>query len=96
MDKRDKKINIQNKIIHTLQTENTSLKERITELERIVDDNKRIVEAADKYREEHETCIASLNEAKEKYIVEANKMRDLRKKTKKDFDEFLKVLNKYS
>lgn len=96
MDKKDKRINLQDKIIHMLQTENTSLRERIKELEQIVNDNEQIIEAADKYREEQEKCIASLNEAKEKYLVEAKKMHDLRKKTKKDFDEFCKILDKYA
>ena len=60
--KLEKKIELQAKIIHELQEENASLVERIKELERIVNDNEKIIDTAKTYRDEHEKCIASLNE----------------------------------
>ena len=92
--KQDKKIALQSKIIRELQDENTSLTERIKELEQIVNDNAKIIDAVNIYRIEHEKCIASLDEAKTKYIQAARDMAEQKQKYKNEMENLLKTIKK--
>ena len=92
--KQDKKIALQSKIIRELQDENTSLTERIKELEQIVNDNAKIIDAVNTYRVEHEKCIASLDEAKTKYIQAARDMAEQKQKYKNEMENLLKTIKK--
>lgn len=91
---KDKKIDLQNNIIHRLQEENVSLLKQIEELKKQVNDNQKLIDAADTYREEHEKCVSSLNEAKIKYLKAAKDMIEQKKKYKKDMDNLLKTIKK--
>lgn len=91
---KDRKIELQAKIIHELQEDNASLTARIKELEKIVNDNKQIINAATVYREEHEKCINSLNKAKEEYLQAAHDMAEQKKKYKNDMETLLKTIKK--
>ena len=90
----DKKIELQNKIIRNLQQENSSLSERIKELEKIVDDNNQIIESAKTYHEEHLKCLTSLNEAREKYLQATQVVNEQKKKYKKEMENLLKTIRK--
>lgn len=91
---KDKKIELQAKIIHELQEENMSLIERIKELEKIVDDNKVNADAVNTYHEEQEKCIASLKEAKDGYLQATKNLIEQKKKYKKDMEHLLKTIRK--
>lgn len=91
---KDRKIELQAKIIHELQEDNASLTERIKELEKIVNDNKKIIDAATTYSEKQEKCIASLNEAKEKYLQAIKDITEQKKKYKRDMEALLKTIKK--
>ena len=91
---KDKKIEIQRKIILDLQQENSSLSERIKELEKIVDDNNQIIESAKTYHEEHLKCLTSLNEAREKYLQATQVIVEQKKKYKKEMENLLKTVRK--
>lgn len=91
---KDRKIELQAKIIHELQDDNASLTARIKELEKIVNDNKQIIDAATTYRDEQEKCIAALNEAKEKYLKAAQDMAEQKQKYKNDMEALLKTIKK--
>lgn len=92
--KLEKKIELQAKIIHELQEENASLVERIKELERIVNDNEKIIDTAKTYRDEHEKCIASLNEIKEKYVQATKDIAEQKRKYKSGMEALLKTIKK--
>ena len=91
---KDRKIELQAKIIHELQEDNASLTARIKELEKIVNDDQKIIEAAMVYRDEHEKCVASLNEAKDRYLQAIQDIADYKKKYKHDMETLLKTIKK--
>jgi hypothetical protein len=91
---KDRKIELQAKIIHKLQEDNASLTARIKELEEIVNNNQKIIDAAAVYRDEHEKCIASLNEARSEYMQAAQEMTEQKKKYKNDMEALLKTIKK--
>ena len=91
---KNRKIELQAKIIHELQEDNASLTARIKELEKIVNDNKKIIDAAITYRDEHEKRIASLDELREKYSQAVKDMAEQKKKYKNDMEALLKTIKK--
>lgn len=91
---KDKKIELQTRIIHELQEENTSLIARIKELEKIVNDNQKIIDATTTYREEQEKCILALNDARQKYLQAAKDMMEQKKNYTKDMKDLLKTIKK--
>ena len=91
---KDRKIELQTKIIHDLQAENKSLSTRVKELEKIVNDDKQLIELADNYRIEHEKNLNALTEAKEKYLKAVKDITEQRKTYKKEMDELLKTIKK--
>lgn len=91
---KDRKIELQAKIIHELQENNATLTARIKELEKIVNDNQKIIDAADVYRDEQERCIAALNEARLKYQQAAQEMIEQKKKYKNEMETLLKTIKK--
>lgn len=94
MIKDRRKIELQTKIIHELQEDNSSLMARIKELEKIVNDNQKIIDATIAYRDEHDKCMASLNEAKAKYLQATKDMTEQKKKYKHDMETLLKTIKK--
>lgn len=91
---KDRKIELQAKIIHELQEDNASLTARIKELEKIVNDDQQVIEAATTYHSEHEKCIAALNEAREKYLKATQDMAEQKQKYKHDMEVLLKTIKK--
>ena len=91
---KNRKIELQAKIIHELQEDNASLTARIKELEKIVNDNQKIIDAAITYRDEHEKRIASLDELREKYSQAVKDMAEQKKKYKNDMEALLKTIKK--
>lgn len=91
---KDKKIELQDKIIHELQEENASLTTRIKELEKIVSDNERIVKAAETYKDEHVKCIASLEEAIDEYLRETRVLAEQKRRYMKTMEVLLKTIKK--
>lgn len=91
---KDKKIKIQEKIIHQLKEENSSLSGQINELRKIVDDNKEILESASMYCDEHKKCIVSLIEAKEKYVQATKNIIKQQMEYKREIDSLLKTIKK--
>lgn len=91
---KDRKIELQEKIIHDLQEDNASLMARIQDLEKIVSDNTKIINDAAMYRDEYEKCIASLTNAKEKYLKAMQDMMEQKRKYKKDMESLVKTIKK--
>ena len=91
---KDKKIELQSQIIYELQEENASLAERIEDLERVVNDNQKIVDAAKTYCDEQEAVLNQLKEAKEKYLQAAKEMMVQKNKYKKDMESLFKTIRK--
>lgn len=92
MDKKDKKIQMLENMICKLQGENSCLKEQVSELQTTVNDNQKIIDSANKCQDEYRKCIAELNDARDKYYDEFNKMRELRQRANKDFRQLVKAM----
>lgn len=92
MDKKDKKIQMLENMICKLQEENTYLKEQVSELRTTIKDNQKKVDSANKCQDEYRKCITELNDARDKYYEEYNKMRELRQKANKDFRQLVKAM----
>lgn len=91
---KERKIELQTKIIHELQADNASLMLKIKELEKIVDDNQKIIDVATTYRGECEKCIVELNDAKAKYLQAIHDMQKQKKKYKNEMEALLKTIKK--
>lgn len=102
---KDKKIEIQKKTIFSLREENEKLKMRIKDLEfelqsekqtkgASYDVTKELLAQAENYYKEHQDCINSLNDAKEKYYNATQKVNEERKRYKKTFDDLFSTLKK--
>ena len=91
---KDKKIKIQDKIIHELESENKSLTLENQRLKQIVDETKQFRNIVEKYRTEHENNINSLKKAREQYISAYKELVEYKKKYVKDMQELIKVIDK--
>lgn len=91
---KDKKIELQAKIINDLQSEKKDLLERIDKLESLVADNQSIVKAAQEYREKHKNAIESLVDAREEYLQAHREMVEQKNKYKVEMDKLLKTIKK--
>ena len=85
-----RKTEVQADIIKNLRAEKKSLLARINELEKIIEDNKAIVEAASTYRDKHIETEEALNKAKNKYLQAYKDIIVKRKMYKKEMDNLLK------
>lgn len=88
----DRKIKMLENMISHIESENMKLKDKISELESIIEKNNKKIVCADEYLEEYEKVILDLNNAKNKYLSEAKKMNALRKNLKKDSATYIAAL----
>lgn len=91
---KEKKIELQSKIIDSLRNENRELKNRVSELEKKVADDKNTVDAATVYIDKQKEAMASLIEAKEKYVQARREMIEQKNKYKAEMDKLLNVVKK--
>lgn len=91
---KDKKIELQNKVIHDLRAENESLSTRVKELEGIVSDNEEIIATCKKYKDEHEKFIEEITIAKERYTKAFKDLMAYKSKYQKEMDSLLKTVKK--
>ena len=91
---KDKKIAMQERIIHQLQEEVKSLLERNTELEKQVNENEEIIKLANSYRDEHEKKMAEIRKVKEKYLQATEDIITYKKNYKNEMESLLKTIKK--
>lgn len=91
---KDKKIEIQNNIIHRLEEEKKSLLEQNKNLKKMVDDNKRINEEAIKCIEHYNKALSSINELKKAYLQAIEDISIYKKEYSKQMDTLLKTVKK--
>jgi hypothetical protein len=91
---KDRKIEIQEKIIHRLEEEKKSLLEENKELKKKVNDNQKIIEAANKYQSEHEKMMAELVNLKKAYLKAIEDISIHKKEYTKEMKGLLKTVKK--
>lgn len=85
----DKKIKILETQNKKLIKENSSLNNKVKELELQIKNMEAVVEAADKYREAHQERMFALGEAKQKYEIAYKQMTKLKKEYQIKMDAIL-------
>jgi hypothetical protein len=91
---KDRKIELQEKIIHRLEEEKKSLLEENKELKKRVNDNQKIIEAANKYQSEHEKMMAELVNLKKAYLKAIEDISIYKKEYTKEMKGLLKTVKK--
>lgn len=91
---KDRKIEIQERIIHRLEEEKQSLLEKNAELTKQVNDNKQIIEEAEKCIETYNKMIASVNTLKETYLQAVEDISKYKKAYTKEVNGLLKTVKK--
>ena len=89
---KDKKIDIQNKIIDSLQKENENLKLKIADLENKIGRDKETLEISAKHNDEYVKCINELNATKDKYNKIIKAIIDKNKENKKQFKKLVETI----
>ena len=84
---KDKKIEMQQKIIHQLEEENIQLK-------KMVNDNKRIIEEAERCIDVYNQSLASIEKLKEKYLQAIEDISKYKKEYTKEINRLLKTVKK--
>ena len=91
---KDKKIEMQEKIIHRLEKENESLLEQNKELQNTVNENQRIIEEAEKCIELCNKELSSIATLKETYLKAIEDISKYKKELKKEMNGLLKTVKK--
>ena len=93
MDK-DKKIEIQKRIISNLEDENLLLTQKNKELKEKIDENNKVIEKANNCINEYENSVESIRKLREEYIKAINEIQLSKKKYEKEINNILKALQK--
>ena len=87
---KERRIELQAKTIRRLQDDNIRLIAENKELKRKIQEQSKLIEAAETYRSEHQKAIAALNDAKERYSEAVRDVVAEKKRYRKEFEECLK------
>ena len=87
---KERRIELQAKTIRRLQDDNIRLNTENKELKRKIQEQSKLIEAAETYRNEHQKAIAALNGAKERYNEAVREVAAEKKRYRKEFEECLK------
>lgn len=91
---KDRKIEIQDKIIHRLEEENKSLLEQNNMLKKQVDDNKRIIEKAEKCIKTYNDSLLEIKKMKEAYLQATEDISKYKREYTKEMKGLLKTVKK--
>lgn len=91
---KDRKIEIQDKIIHRLEEENKSLLEQNKNLKKMVDDNQKIIEEAERCIKTHNEALSSIAKLKERYLQAIADISIYKKEYSKEMKGLLKTVKK--
>lgn len=91
---KDRKIEIQDKIIHRLEEENKSLLEQNKNLKKMVDDNQKIIEEAEKCIKTHNEALSSITKLKERYLQSIADISEYKKNYTKEVKGLIKTIKK--
>ena len=91
---KDKKIELQEKIIHRLEKENESLLAQNKELQNMVNENQRIIEEAERCIEKYNEALSSIATLKETYLKSIEDISKYKKDLKKEMNGLLKTVKK--
>lgn len=91
---KDRKIEIQERIIHRLEEEKLSLLKQNAELIKQVNDNEQIIEEAEKCIKTYNDMIASINTLKETYLQAVEDISKYKKAYTKEINGLLKTVKK--
>ena len=91
---KDRKIEIQDKIIHRLEEENKSLLEQNKNLKKMVDDNQKIIAEAEKCIKTHNEALSSIVKLKERYLQAIADISEYKKNYTKEVKGLIKTIKK--
>ena len=87
---KNRKIELQSKTIQRLRDDNLRINSENKELRQKLQEQCKIIEAAKKYKDEHQKVLSSLNDAKERYNQAVRDMAETKKRYRKEFEGVLK------
>ncbi len=91
---KDRKIEIQEKIIHRLEEEKLSLLEQNKSLKKTVDDNQKIIEEAERCIKMQNEALSSIEKLKEIYLKAIADISTYKKEYTKEMKGLLKTVKK--
>lgn len=91
---KDRKIEIQEQIIHRLEKEKESLLNQNNELRTMVNDNQQIIKEANRCIEKYNEALSSIAKLKETYLKSIEDISQYKKDLKKEMNSLLKTVKK--
>lgn len=89
---KNRRIELQSKTIRRLQEDNTRLTAENKELKKKIYEQAKLIDAAEKYRAEHQKALDALGSAKERYNEAIRAVVAEKKRYKEEFGEIVKNL----
>lgn len=91
---KNRKLELQEKIIRSLMDENTALSQKNHELENTIRENNKVIEAANQCITEYTEIISSLKELKIKYMEAIDDIKSQKNKYQKEMNGVLKTIKR--